>query len=122
MKASLVATATCLAACVAALGQEKLTEQPHGLTTVSGRVYCGDTNAPARLAKVMLQPVEVIDSMTSQSNKQTSSHGEAVQTLLDGSFSISHVAPGIYYVIASQTGYISSLASMFVRQDETTAV
>jgi chemotaxis protein histidine kinase CheA len=74
MKASLVATATCLAACVAALGQEKLTEQPHGLTTVSGRVYCGDTNAPARLAKVMLQPVDVIDSMTSQSNKQTSSH------------------------------------------------
>jgi hypothetical protein len=33
---------------------------------------------------------------------------------MDGSFTIQHVAPGTYYVIASQPGYISPLASRYI--------
>ena len=108
-----------LAVGAAVLGQEKRGEQPSGLTTVSGHVYRADTNAPARMANVVLQPVEIIDSMTSGGNKRMFSNGEAVQTLLDGSFLIPHVAPGTYYVIASQAGYVSHLASMSIRDDAT---
>jgi hypothetical protein len=30
-------------------------------TTVTGHVYCADTNVPARMASVMLEPVRVVD-------------------------------------------------------------
>ena len=111
-----LAALVCLAAGGGVLAQERNATQPRGLTTVSGHVYCADTNAPARLAKVMLQPVDVIDSMTADANKRMSTHGEAVETLLDGSFSIAHVAPGTYYVLAAQPGYVSPLASMYLEE------
>lgn len=106
----------------AAWAQEKPVEQPRGATTVSGHVFCADTNAPARMANVMLQPVELVDSMAAGEKKIVASHGEAVQTLLDGSFSIAHVAPGTYYVIALQMGYVSPLASMYLRAREAPTV
>jgi hypothetical protein len=36
----------------------------------------------------------------------------AVQTLLDGSFTIPKVAPGAYYVVAYKSGYLSPLSTL----------
>ena len=65
------------------------------------------------MASVILQPVDQIDALRPGDDKQISSHGEMTQTLLDGSFTISHVEPGHYYVIATQPGYVSPLASIY---------
>ncbi len=84
-------------------------------TTVSGHVYCADTNAPARMASVMLEPVRLVERADTVTNASASSHAEitmtAVQTTLDGSFAISKVIPGSYYVIAYKAGYLSPLAT-----------
>jgi hypothetical protein len=94
-------------------GQQKRAARPVG-TTVSGHVYCGDTNAPARKASVILQPADQIDAIRPGEDQHISSRGETTQTLLDGSFTISHVEPGVYYVIATQQGYVSPLTSVYV--------
>ncbi len=73
-----------------------------------------DTNAPARRASVILQPAEQIDAIRPGEEQHVSSRGEMVQTLLDGGFTIPHVEPGDYYVIATQQGYVSPLASIYV--------
>jgi hypothetical protein len=96
-----------------ALSQQKRTAPPAATSTVYGHVYCADTNAPARMASVILQPAEQVDAIRPGDDKQIASHGEMTQTLLDGSFSISHVEPGVYYVIATQQGYISPLSSIY---------
>lgn len=91
-------------------------DQPHqptaGTSTVSGRVFCSDTNAPARMARVFLQPAELVDAYDENKHDGVATQGEAVQTALDGTFEIPHVAPGTYYVIASLPGYSSPLASL----------
>jgi hypothetical protein len=91
-------------------------KEPSG-GTVSGSVYCADTNAPARLASVVLRPVAV--------QKHAAGEGpgapvklRSVQALLDGTFSIPQVAPGTYYVMASMPGYISPLAKLGIKPDE----
>lgn len=81
-------------------------------TIVTGHVYCADTNAPARMAAVMLEPVRVVDEAglaTSGSPDQITM--TAVETGLDGSFAIPRVSPGAYYVIAYKAGYLSPLAT-----------
>lgn len=110
------AALTCLIACSASVAQQqqKRAAQPSATTTVSGRVFCADTNAPARMTTVVLQPAEAIDSLAAGEQKAITSSGEAAQTLLDGSFILHHVEPGSYYVIALQTGYVSPLASLSI--------
>jgi hypothetical protein len=99
--------------CAAALpAQKQHVDEAASTGTVSGRVFCADTNAPARMATVVLQPAEAVDAYTPE--KQPATQSEGVQTLLDGSFAVSHVAPGNYYVLASAPGYVSPLASMFL--------
>jgi hypothetical protein len=100
--------------------QQKITARVAN-TTVSGHVYCADTNAPARMASVTLQPVDQIDALRPGDDKQISSHGEMTQTLLDGSFTISHVEPGNYYVIATQPGYVSPLTSIYAPRTDPVA-
>jgi hypothetical protein len=74
--------------------------------TVTGHVYCADTNAPARMASVQLEPVSDAEK---QSGPQSLDDppGGVVQTALDGGFVIRNTAPGSYYVIASKLGYLS---------------
>lgn len=94
-----------LALCAApAFGQ-----RASGSSTVTGHVFCGDTNGPARIATVALQPAAAVDALRSEKPKQIESQSQAVQTLLDGSFILRNVSPGTYYVIASAPGYISPL-------------
>ena len=84
--------------------------------TVSGHVYCADTNAPARLATVMLEPAAALDRdpdpQPPKGRPAEMVHTSAVQTLLDGSFTIPKVAPGAYYVVAYKSGYLSPLSTL----------
>ena len=81
------------------------------LGAVTGHVICGDTQRPARLAHVLLEPIADVQSPL---NTSPGYHREGIFHLqpvnLDGSFSIPAVPPGVYYVIAEQDGYISPLA------------
>jgi hypothetical protein len=113
------AGAICFFVCVAtASPQQKPTDPPIATTTVSGHVFCADTNAPARMATVILQPADAIDAITPGEPKSIASSGETAQTSMDGSFTIQHVAPGTYYVIASQVGYISPLALRYMGPED----
>jgi hypothetical protein len=78
---------------------------------VTGHVYCADTNAPARLAVVMLEPVSVLgQGKADVHGPQELIHADAVQTGLDGSFTIPNVESGTYYVLAYKPGYLSPLS------------
>lgn len=99
--------------------QQRQSDVVPATTTVSGHVFCADTNAPARLATVVLQPAAAVDDYDpDKPGGGVSSRAEAVQTLLDGSFGFAHVAPGTYYVLASTPGYISPLAWISKRSGE----
>lgn len=82
--------------------------------SVRGQVICGDTQRPARLAHVVLQPIVDLKSPTLQKKKDPDRMGGVftlTPTGLDGSFVIANVPPGHYYVIAEQNGYASPLSN-----------
>ncbi|MFP5237340.1 MAG: hypothetical protein ACLGSD_15695 [Acidobacteriota bacterium] len=85
--------------------------------TVSGRVFLEDTNAPARLATVTLQQANAVDALRAD-KEEVPSQSQSVQTLLDGSFSIPNVAPGAYYVLATETGYISPMSTLIAAKSD----
>jgi hypothetical protein len=120
MKPAALLLVVCVLAPVS-LAQQKRASRAAG-TTVSGRVFCSDTNAPARMASVILQPADQVDALRPGEDKHVSSHGEMAETLLDGSFTIPHVEPGVYYVIATQRGYVSPLTSMYAPPSEQSAI
>jgi len=70
--------------------------------SLSGTVYCADTNEPARLAQVHLFRI---------SDKEFGSQSQG-QTDLDGRFALSHVDEGDYYVVAVLPGYVNLLSSL----------
>ncbi len=70
--------------------------------SLSGTVYCGDTNQPARLAQVYLFHISDTES-GSQNNGQTD---------LEGRFSFGHIAEGDYYVVGVLPGYVNLLSSL----------
>lgn len=116
MKATALLFALCALAQVS-IAQQKAAPRLAG-ATVSGHVFCSDTNAPARKASVILQPADQVDAIRPGEDQHINSHGEMTQTMLDGSFTIPHVEPGAYYVIATQQGYISPLTSIYVHPAE----
>lgn len=71
--------------------------------TVSGHVYCADTQKPARFANIRLQSVD------SQGGRFG---GGFATTGSDGSFRITGVAPGDYYADVMMPGYVQPLRSM----------
>ena len=83
-----------------------------GTGTVTGHVYCADTNAPARGASVQLEPAKDVEDRGAGRPFQYSGPppGGIVQTAFDGSFTFSAVSPGSYYVIVSASGYLSPRA------------
>jgi hypothetical protein len=79
-----------------------------GAGTVTGHIYCADTNAPARMASVQLKPVKEIAPRSGTDPHDISEPvGGVVETTLDGSFAIPNVAPGAYYVLVTAAGYLS---------------
>jgi hypothetical protein len=91
-------------------------EKKRATTTVTGHVYLADTNTPARLATVMLEPARALDNDPDphppKDHAAAMIYTSAVQTLLDGSFTIPKVAPGVYYVVAYKNGYLSPLSTV----------
>lgn len=85
--------------------------------SVQGHVIYADTQQPARLAHVVLQPMVDLHSPVLTSNGEHHSEGLFhLQTVgLDGSFVIANVPQGLYYVIAEQDGYVSPL-TLFTRE------
>jgi hypothetical protein len=82
---------------------------------VVGHVYCADTNGPARLAQVTLEPVAEVDEYQPHRHGHTTPQVSepsfnSVTTGFDGSFTIERVPAGTYYVIADLAGYISPIA------------
>lgn len=107
--------------CSTGVAQSQTKQEASG--TVTGHVYCDDTNGPARLARVVLEPAkEVSDAARAGTNSLSS--WNSVQSGLDGSFTIKDVKPGMYYVIAELPGYLSSLSSFSEEelQDPTAAL
>lgn len=88
--------------------------------TVYGHVYSGDNNSPLRMADVFLIPSEQIDNCLQDSGKgyQLVSSVLAGKTLLDGSFTVPSVQPGIYFVVAVQNGYINALEQLRMHAPE----
>jgi hypothetical protein len=74
-----------------------------GTGTVTGHVYCADTNAPARMATVQLEPVKVAEERGTNHPYPNSGSviGGVVQTGFDGSFTLANIPPGSYYVVVS---------------------
>ena len=110
MRLGVLCSICALGCVVPVLSQSSPTDEGIATSSVSGHVYCNDTNAPARMATIVLQPADAVDNYRPDSSAQVTTHAEGVQTQLDGSFSIQHVSPGTYYVIASAPGYLSPLA------------
>ena len=74
-------------------------------STVSGHVLCADTNAPARLAKVTLNPLRNGADASSTATPGTT-------TGLDGGFELADVPPGRYLVLVDLAGYISGISAL----------
>lgn len=102
---------------LAGLAQAVCGQKPQAFGSVSGFVFCGDTNAPARLATVVLRPIPIAKA-TSSAPDASGVEARMVQTSIDGSFSIPQVAPGRYYLVAAKEGYISPLASLNISDSD----
>ncbi len=96
-------------ACAVGTAQQAPSSSTQPAGTVTGHVSLADTNTPARMATVLLQPVMAGTAAISTAGpgSQAPFHMTGVQTLLDGSFAFQNVAPGTYYVLASSLGYMS---------------
>jgi hypothetical protein len=99
----LTAGLVCLAQEVPPPQPREEAQKPTG--SITGTVYCADTNAPARLAQIFL--VQYSDkNFWSQS---------AGRTDLDGRFAAKQVPEGDYYVIAILPGY-TNLTSVMTKE------
>jgi hypothetical protein len=101
-----------LCSCIAHAQQAASSRAKEPTGTVTGHVLCADTNLPARFASVLLQPVYEAVPPTPASGKEEQISRPTItisQTMLDGSYSITGVHPGRYYVIVEKPGYLSPL-------------
>jgi Carboxypeptidase regulatory-like domain len=73
--------------------------------TVTGHVYCADTQKPARFASIRLQPVEA-------QGGRSGGRGGFATTGSDGSFRMTGVTPGDYYADVMMPGYVQPLRGM----------
>lgn len=81
--------------------------QQIGVTgTVSGQVFCADTEHPARFAHVALVPLPPAFASPSINKPRTPQQYDG-DTHSDGSFFVAHVPPGDYYVSVTYPGYLT---------------
>ena len=74
--------------------------------TVSGYVYCSDSQHPARLAHLALVPLPPAVGSPSTNKPQTLQRYPS-DTRSDGGFLLSHVPPGEYYISVAYPGYLT---------------
>lgn len=85
--------------------------ETQGFGSVVGHVYCADTNAPARFARVTIEPIEdFVHGVDIRPLAGRIPSTTLAETRADGSFSIENVIPGTYYILAELAGYLSPLA------------
>jgi hypothetical protein len=76
-------------------------------------VDCGDTNKPARLARVTLEPVDDLRAISLDARGNIVPRRVPTMTVtetgMDGSYLFDRVAPGQYYIVAELPGYLSPL-------------
>lgn len=91
------------------------TSAPEPTGTVTGRVFCADTNGPARFAHVSLEAIPDLSNSPSKNSPKPNSGPislsralvtTSVETTLDGSFTLTKVKPGAYYVSVEKEGYV----------------
>ena len=95
-----------------------LAQQPpesggQGSGSVTGHVYCADTNKPARFARVTIESVEDLRAVEIDKEGKLAPRKPATATLeetgLDGSYLIQNLPPGRYYILAELPGYLTPL-------------
>ncbi len=83
-----------------------IAQQDGSTGTVSGQVYCADTQHPARLAHVALVPLPPAANSPSTDKPRTPQQYRG-DTRSDGSFFVTSVPPGDYYVSVTYPGYLT---------------
>lgn len=73
---------------------------------ITGTVLCADTHRPARGALLVVAPIPPADGPS-----PTGTQG-MTRVALDGTYSVDHLAPGEYSVVAILPGYISPMDGM----------
>jgi hypothetical protein len=113
MRNSAARALLCVAFTLTPARAQTATPTPEATGSVSGHVYCADTNQQARLATVTLQPAPEKRAVppTKRIEPEPPSAPPSVRTGLDGSFLFSNVKPGTYFLIADYPGYVSPLAT-----------
>lgn len=119
MRPSIYALVLFCSLAFAGSAQQATRQTPRNVPTfgsITGHVYCSDTNAPARLANVTLMPIPEDPGPSTPVEKEThqSPHTSfaPIQTLLDGSFTMPRVEPGFYYLVVQYPGYISPVSQL----------
>ncbi len=74
--------------------------------TVSGHIYCADSNTPCRFATVNLQSVPP-ERTRMKLSEISPSHSYGAEADLDGTYRIQGVAPGLYFIVVRYAGYVS---------------
>jgi hypothetical protein len=77
--------------------------------TVTGHVYCADTQKPARFANIRLESAE---TQGGRFGGQFGGRGGFATTGSDGSFRMTNVSPGDYYVDVMMPGYVQPLRGL----------
>jgi hypothetical protein len=89
--------------------QAQLTAAPTG--AVTGTVLAQDNQKPVRFAQVTLQSVESVANANGGGRFGGGAGGGGLaRTEIDGTFTVSGIAPGDYYVTASALGFIPERA------------
>jgi hypothetical protein len=89
--------------------------------SITGHVYCGDINVPARLASVTIQLLASVGTDPGQAAAGSASGSNlpiSIRTDMDGNFTISGIKPGKYVVVAWLPGYLSPLARLAGETDK----
>ena len=111
----LIAGGLALAASSASACAQMTEKRVNASGSISGHVYCADTNAPARMAKVLLLP-KAGSTMKNKPEGSTSLPGAG--TDFDGAFRIDSVPAGEYYIYALLPGYVDVLAGFSEKELE----
>ena len=99
-----------LTAGLAAQSRPPVVEVKPVFGAVTGTVTCSDTNLPARLTQLTLQPVAVPKVLRGGKQETQDSRLDLYRTGLDGTFTMDHVKAGTYYVVVLKPGYLSPVA------------
>ena len=84
--------------------------------TVTGHVTFAGSNAPARLVNIALQPIQVQTPDRLQPGKRAALGFTIYQTELDGSYTIPYVAPGTYFVVVNEPGFLSPFTQFTMQE------